>query len=275
MMYNNKLVASLKANGKILREFKDTVYLPFGVEYNILLKNLHNTRAVVNVYIDGDNVVPGGLVLESKQEIELERAIRNGNLNEGNRFKFIERTGAVEQHRGIKLEDGLIRIEFQYEVPQPIINVGNIFSRNDVYWKSMPATFNVNGTLRSVNYGEADTIRSMAAASTATYCAMNNIATASCEVHDGAATMDWMANETGITVPGSKSEQKFRTVTVGALEPTVHSIVLKLLGETAANQAVRQPVTVKHKPRCVTCGKQNKATAKFCQECGTSLEIFA
>ena len=168
MMYNNKLVASLKANGKILREFKDTVYLPFGVEYNILLKNLHNTRAVVNVYIDGDNVVPGGLVLESKQEIELERAIRNGNLNEGNRFKFIERTGAVEQHRGIKLEDGLIRIEFQYEVPQPIINVGNNFSRNDVYWKSMPTTFNVNGTLRSVNYGEADTIRSMAAASTET-----------------------------------------------------------------------------------------------------------
>ena len=38
MMYANKLVASLKANGKILREFKDNVYIPFGSEYSFLLK---------------------------------------------------------------------------------------------------------------------------------------------------------------------------------------------------------------------------------------------
>ena len=28
-------------------------------------------------------------------------------------------------------------------------------------------------------------------------------------------------------------------------------------------------------PKCVTCGKQNKAHAKYCVECGTALEIFA
>ena len=53
-MYNNQLVASLKANGKILREFKDTVYIPFGSEYSFLLKNLNTTRALVNVFIDGE-----------------------------------------------------------------------------------------------------------------------------------------------------------------------------------------------------------------------------
>ena len=110
-MYNQKLIASLKANGKILREYKDTVYCPFGQEYSILLKNLNTVRAVVNVYIDGENVVPGGLVLNAGQEVDLERSIKNGNLTEGNRFKFIERTGAVEQHRGVKLEDGIVRIE--------------------------------------------------------------------------------------------------------------------------------------------------------------------
>jgi hypothetical protein len=50
MMYHQKLVASIKANNKILREFKDTVYVPFASEYSILIKNLNTVRAVVNVY---------------------------------------------------------------------------------------------------------------------------------------------------------------------------------------------------------------------------------
>jgi membrane protease subunit (stomatin/prohibitin family) len=82
-------------------------------------------------------------------------------------------------------------------------------------------------------------------------------------------------NDVGITVPGSKSTQSFTTTTMGVMEPEKHSIVLKLLGETPDNEPVRQAVTVKHKPKCTTCGKQNKATSKFCSECGTSLELFA
>jgi hypothetical protein len=82
-------------------------------------------------------------------------------------------------------------------------------------------------------------------------------------------------NETGITVPGSKSTQSFQTVNVGALETQVHNIVLKLVGDLGDNKPVDKPVTVKHKPKCVTCGKQNRAHAKFCVECGTALEIFA
>ena len=129
MMYNNKLVASIRANGKILREFKDTVYIPFGSEYSILLKNLNTVRALINLYIDGDNVVPGGLVLNAGQEIDQQRAIRNNNLNEGNKFKFIERTGNIEQHRGVKLEDGLIRVEYQFE---------KIFKRQDgIQWNNI------------------------------------------------------------------------------------------------------------------------------------------
>ena len=82
-------------------------------------------------------------------------------------------------------------------------------------------------------------------------------------------------SETGITVAGSKSEQKFSTVSSFTCEPDKHNIILRLLGETAENKTVRQPITVKAKPKCTTCGKQNKATAKFCSDCGTALEIFA
>jgi hypothetical protein len=299
MMYSNKLVASLKANGKILREFKDTVYIPFGSEYSFLLKNLHTQRALVNIYIDGDNIVEGGLVIAAGQEVNLERYIKNGNLTEGNRFKFIERTAAIEEGpRGVKLEDGLVRIEFQYEkpplrvseLPRSIFNhidfnniSGNMGTSQypgvtDKYssWIQASSTSystNVNGAMRGVDFSQNGSATAQAAsAQVDKYCADKGIIS---ELHDGAATMDWCQNEVGITVPGSKSTQKFQTVTMGAMEAEKHSMVIKLLGETPDNKPVLKPVTVERKPECVTCGKKNKAHAKFCTECGTALEIFA
>ena len=273
MMYSNKLVASLKANGKILREFKDTVYIPFGSEYSFLIKNLHTQRAVVNIFVDGDNIVDSGLVVDAGQEVNLERYVKNGNLTEGNRFKFIERTQAVEDGpRGIKLEDGLIRIEFQYEKPYVPPQ------RNNSFWVGAsggmtPTSYNVGGTLRSVDWSKNGEVTAQAASAMVnSYCADNGIANTT-EYHDGAATMDW--NDVGITVPGSKSTQRFQSVTMGAMEAEKHSMVIKLLGETPDNKPVLQPVTVERKPECVTCGKKNRAHAKFCAECGTALEIFA
>lgn len=280
-MYNQKLVASIKSKGKVLREFKDTVYIPFASEYSILLKNLNTTRAVVNVFIDGENVVPGGLVIDPGRTVDLERWVKNGNLSEGNKFKFIERTSTIEDGpRGIKLEDGLVRIEYQFEIPRPIINVAPNWTTTTTTWNGVyasgasGASYNVGGALRSVDFSAGEAMKASATnATTATLNAMNISASGS--MHDGAATMDSYVSDVGITVPGSKSEQKFSTVYVGTLDTTVHNIVLKLVGDLGDNKPVIKPVTVKAKPKCVTCGKQNKAHAKFCSECGTALEIFA
>ena len=297
MMYNQKLVASIKANGKILREFKDQVYIPFGSEYSFLIKNLNTVRAVVNVFVDGEDAVPGGLVIDPGRSVDLERWIKNGNLSEGNKFKFIERTSAIENGpRGIKLEDGLVRIVYQFEIPRPVINLSNtIWKKETTYynqpWYSTTATStgvsgslgdrfsvtasgatysaNVNGAMRGVDFSNGEATRASAAAF------INQVAPQSTELHDGSATMDSYVSDVGITVPGSKSEQRFTETTVGALDPTVYSMVLKLVGDLGFNKPVEKPVTVKAKPKCTTCGKQNKATAKFCSECGTALEIFA
>ena len=273
-MYGNKVAAAIKVNGKVLREFKDTVYIPFGSEYSILVKNLNSVRAVVNIYLDGENVVPGGLVIDPGREVDLERWIKNNNLSEGNRFKFIERTQAIEDGpRGIKLEDGLICIEHQFELPRPIFNTGWITASGSTYATTNTASYNVGGMLRSIDLSKNGEVTAQAAsAAVDKYCADNGIIN-KMESHDGMATMDW--NDVGITVPGSKSEQKFQTVTMGALESQTHTMVIKLLGELANNKPVLKPVTVKAKPQCVTCGHQNKVTAKFCNKCGTALEIYA
>jgi hypothetical protein len=263
MMYGNKLAAAIKVNGKVLREFKDTVYVPFGSEYAITVRNLHTTRAVVSVYIDGDNVVPGGLVLNAGQSIDLERSIRNNNLTEGNRFKFIERTENIENHRGIGVEDGLVRIEYQFEqVYRPVISSPWISASG-----SSGQIYPQGGIMRGYNNSTGE----WAGPAGSVTCSASYDATS---VNSSHALLN-SVSDAGITVPGSKSTQSFSTTYVGALESECHSLVFKLVGDLGQNKPVRKPVTVKHKPKCVTCGKQNKATAKFCAECGTALEIFA
>ena len=280
MMYANRAAVAIKVNGKVLREFKDTVYIPFGSEYSILIKNLNTKRAIFNIFIDGDNIVPNGLVLNAGQEIDLERAIRNNNLNEGNKFKFIERTGDIEEHRGIKLEDGLIRVEYQFEkeYPKPVYSPPYVMGQP--YWEHTPL-------MRSYNSVSADASYQVPKGTTTSGHRHEGVACSSMSLDNMvvgsamnvSASMQSLnavpQNDAGITVPGSKSEQKFKTVSNFALDPEKHSMIIKLLGETEDNKPVVAPVTVKHKPKCVTCGTTNKATAKFCSKCGTALEIFA
>jgi hypothetical protein len=282
MMYESKLAVAIKSNGKVLREFnKDTVYLPFGSEYSIFIKNLNSVRALVKIEIDGQDVTGhGGLVIYGNAEIDLERFIQNGNFEQGNRFKFIERTESIERHRGVGVEDGLIRVEFQFEKPQPVYDWGQIktwykpqypYVPNDP-WGSPQVYY---GTCQSPTIGSP--LRGMSVGGgTSTSCSI----TTSSAYDPQSAQADYTfacnaVNDAGITVPGSISDQKFVTASWFPTEVTKHVMVFKLLGETEKGNTIAKPVTVKAKPKCTTCGRVNKATAKFCVECGTSLQIVA
>ena len=263
-MYNEKMAVAIKSNGSILKEFKDKVYLKFGSEYSIYIKNLNNVRALVKVYIDGTEVTSDGLVINANSEVELERSIVN--LDIGNRFKFIERTDGIEQHRGIKLEDGLVKIEYQFE--KIIINP---LTWSGLYsYDSLAAPSILRDWTNTSYISTSNTIGNTVFGGTGAITTSSNTATAS--VNQMSTSLNY--TETGITVPGSESHQKFTTVASFNVEPTKHCMILHLLGETPDNKPVIKTVTVKSKPKCVTCGKQNKAHAKFCNSCGTSLNIF-
>ena len=99
------------------------------MEYSLLIKNLKSLRVQVKVSIDGTDATEGtSLIINPNSEIELERFIRAGNLEHGNRFKFIERSAAVEDHRGIRPDDGVVRIEYWTETPQPVIRYASCCS---------------------------------------------------------------------------------------------------------------------------------------------------
>lgn len=279
MMYNNKLAIAVKANGKVLREFKDTAFIPFGSEYTLLIKNLNTVRVEVRVDIDGTAATDGtALVIAPNSEVELTRFIKNGNLEQGNRFKFIERTAGVEKHRGVKLEDGLIRVEYQFEEvrPTPPVWPSDHWIKKEVWTREQrmfdnPNRITYRGPLRGFKSPTAVGATLQSSIVNQAMYAANAVNSTSFSTAAASSTPSF--NDVGITVPGSVSDQKFTVAAWFPVETTKHVMVIKLLGETEAGQPIVAPVTVKAKPKCTSCGHVNKAKSKFCSECGTSLEL--
>lgn len=293
MMYSEKLVVAVRANGKVLREHKDLVYVPFGTEYSLLIKNKNSVRALVRVEIDGQDATEGtSLIVPANGSIDLERFIKSGNLEQGNRFKFIERTKKIEDGpRGIGAEDGLIRVEFEFE-RQTIVNnwtndswtrtIGGGILRNGGLYDGGGVTGPYYGSIaRGATIGQvtSDTVTYSANSLQASYS--TGVASATLSTGDvnavpanatETASFQAALNDVGITVPGSISDQRFVTGSWFPTDGVKHVMILKMLGEVEG-KIVEKPVTVKAKPTCTTCGTVNKANAKFCRECGTALSI--
>lgn len=265
MTYCNKFVASVKSNGKILREVDNRVILPFQTEYSILLKNLDSGKASVSISIDGQDVLYGkSLILNPNTTIELERFV--DNLNQGNKFRLTKKTQEISDYRGDKIDDGVVRVAYKFEkYKQEIPNYPNYpnypFYTQVTYCISNPA----NNYASTPNIGHA-TCSSARVNSTSldsntiTLTSLNSGDVLNCSVSSKV--------EDGITVQGSKSEQQFNRGYIGELEEAEYVIILGLKG----SDKIDSPITVKTTFKCPTCGKFSKE--KFCGNCGTNLELY-
>jgi hypothetical protein len=258
MTFQNNFVAVIKTDGKILKEdrrsFAPVVYLPFGSEYSIKLKNLHSRKAQVKVSIDGEDVLNGrSLIIDGNNELELERFIKD-SLDKGNRFKFIEKTQQISDYRGDKIDDGVVRITYQFErYVEPLWYGGVTHIANPTYTKNIFYSSH-SGDLASTRIG-----------SSINCCASNNIGGVL-----NSAVCD--SNKDGITVPGSVSEQQFKQGYIGALENEVHVITLILRGGTGEVLVEKPVIVAKKKIRCKVCGTKSLDTAKFCSNCSAALK---
>lgn len=273
-MYSEKFIVTVKHNGRVLREQGDTVLLPFGCEYTLSFKNLNSLRALVRVEVDGTDATQGtSLIVPANGTVDLERFLKAGNMEQGHRFKFIERTAKIEDGpRGIKAEDGLIRVEFEYEKMAPKVEYETIVKRTyiadpPVIWHGPYYQPTWCSTAASTGGPLPNAVNASHGALRSAVGHLNNISQVSSQ------NFADVEAATGITVPGSISEQKF---SVGAWFPTdgqKHVMVLRLMGQVGETK-VERPVTVKTKVVCDTCGTSNKHGTKFCRECGTSLSLL-
>jgi hypothetical protein len=260
-MIKDKMVVAIKVGGKVLRETKDLVTLPFGSEFTVLVKNLNSRRAKFRLDIDGTDVLGGtDIIANPNSEVELKRFIRHGNMTEGNAFKFIERTQAIEDSpRGIKVDDGVVRVEFWFETVAPEVSIFNKITSE--YWGT-PRSSPPIPSILSYPYitSEVRTCsNSILRGASASVCSTNTASTSLSDV--------------GITVPGSKVNQQFDPVYGFNSEPSSSVIIIRLAGSRAGLE-VTVPDIARTKQKCSTCSHMNKANAKFCNLCGTSLELL-
>jgi hypothetical protein len=235
MMHRNNLVVAVKCNGNVLREHGEKVYLPFGSEYSILIKNLNARKALVDVDIDGREAIKG-LIVHPSSETELERFF-DSDMNKGYKFKFIERTKDVENFRGVRIEDGIIRVSFRYEK--------EIDYFVQPYRTFIPSRYNEY-------YGN------FSGSSDNAYAVSNSI-------------RPFNSNENGITVEGNNSNQQFSYGSIADLEEIETVITLQLFGQTRENQVIHRPVFTKDKLKCNYCGRRWKSNVQFCGNCGARL----
>jgi len=261
MMYHEQFVAVVKVGNRFLREEQVSgeggglpgetrrtgrVRLPFGEEYTILLKNMSTQRAVVDVEIDGSDVLDGTqLVIAPNTELELKGFMKGDRARKA--FKFIQKTEEIQEHRGDDVSDGFIRV--QYALEKPAITWSYTYAPGTWTYTSTPGgTFTCSTTTGPHQVKSAST--------------GGSISCFNCTVP---------ASDEGITVAGSAVDQKFHSTSVGLLEPP-NVIVLELVG-AVGKQRVRKAVTTKTRLACKTCGRRWRSSQKFCGNCGTALDF--
>lgn len=304
MMYNNKLVCSVKVNGKILREKildgNSVVSIPFSSEYSLIFKNLSGRNAVIHTEIDGKdiNAAKQGFYLQAGKTMEIEGFEKDYKTER--KFKFIQKTSETSDFRGDKIDDGMVRVTYQFEreiqeiVKKTIVyeHIEHIHEHHHIlgchcfrcqpYWyyyypphyinTIIPTYENPHITYGNVSSAEINnTLKSKISLET-----KNNIQNCSNESYSSEPKINLIKNSEnlldGITVEGSKSNQSFGYASTRELEENVHSMIILLKGYKEDKTCVIKPVTVDTKKQCPSCGRHYKSNFEYCMKDGTALK---
>ncbi len=119
MVYSNKFVMAILLDGLPVKELANgTVQLPFGCEYSLRFRNKNNVRAVVKIYVDGENVSGNGYIVPANDCVDIKR-----HSEKDCAFKFVslESGDAIEHGKNgpnLDKSKGVIEARFYLEKPQ-------------------------------------------------------------------------------------------------------------------------------------------------------------
>ena len=276
MVYKDGFIAIVACNGKILREAivagEQVVTLPFMSDYSLLLKNKEARRAQVKVEIDGKDVLGGtSLIVAANSEVRLEGFLEGSTVR--NKFRFIRKTQEIVEHRGDRADDGLIRIEFCFEQLKEERADHYHYHYDytpDRYWPYPPVPLCTwKAGIIDCNSSQVVDQPNVVHQTFTDLVPGDQI---SCSFTGSSSqAIDNIGADEGITAPGAFVHQEFNHASIGALESNSHVIIIRLRGTTQSGANIAQPVTVKDKLTCSSCGKKWSSDHKFCGSCGTAL----
>lgn len=238
-MYRKRCVMSVIHNGYPLKEDSGKIFMPFGSDYSIRLKNKHNEACVAKLFIDG--VVTnklGDFIIQPNSSIEIDRFV-DKSLDKGEKFKFVEISNK-EVDDPTSEENGIVRVEFR---------LGEKIT-NDV-WADVHQYF-----YNTYQYPDNNTIKDFYASDTA-----RNIkyTTNSNSVVCGMSANSCSKKSDGATIRGDESKQNFSYGFV-ELSDEVITMELKIAGVVTNNN--------KRDKYCSLCGTNIRSIDRYCFNCG-------
>jgi len=260
-MYSEKLVACIKIDGKVIRENGDTVYLPYGSDYSIYLRNLHTEKCKISITIDDEDVLNNSsIILDAKENVNLKGFLNDNDVK--NSFRFIEKTEQISNHRGDKPEDGLIVITYQFvqKIEFPVKDIHH----HHYYRQPYEKTIHPHQPYQPQPFWYS---------SVGDYTVFDNSLssiTTSCSLEMPVSNQS-MLNESGITVKGKEVEQSFDQIEDKFNWGDEKNLHIYLKGDVN-NRKIKTTRTIKQKIECQTCGTKSKSNAKFCRSCGTFIK---
>ena len=278
MMYSKNFVVVVRVNGRNLREFGSngsecSVLLPFGTEYSISAKNLESRPARMRISIDGEDVLSKNwIIVPAGKEISVD-GFMNSSGKVTNKFRFIQKTEQIVDHRGDRIDDGFISVQWQFEKPKPItVDIHENHYHNDWHWYHPKPYWPSNPWGGPwVTYG-SETVRGLSGDTQVTNCVNSTEPPKSVSSYNIDVSMTSPLPDEGITVKGEDINQQYRTGYIGVLEPNKHTMIIRLKGTSkVAGERVVAPVEVRTKVQCPTCGIMAKSGMKFCSNCGTNI----
>lgn len=258
MAFSNGYAVAVVVDGNVVDERQDGVAaIPFGVEYAIRLINKNGKDALAVVYIDGQRVTDGGLIIRAHTTTNLERP-----TDKSVRFRFASTDSDAAASHGKAGPDvdgskGLIKIEwYPGRTYRPYM--GAFSQRSSLHQDNVMPRGSDFGLMRSKSLiGSHQEQKTSGGIVAPDYGASQSSVT------------DYGALQSGVTVEGGYSDQKFQYVSFDADYSQQTVVLVKLKGYVAEEGVPR--TGTRYCPQCRT--KTKKSSDRFCRHCGENLLI--
>jgi len=193
-----------------------------------------------------------------------------------NKFKFIEKTKQIEDFRGNRIDDSLIRVEFTFEKDEPLIQDVIHHHRHrhvyDYWWWGYPYSHPLQSPWDTFHYDYPEITWNTTGGGTSSASFDINSQDSQINCNYSNSSENNTFNEDGITVKGQEINQQFGQGYTSDLEEQSHVIILKIKGFVFDKKKVEAPLFVNDKLICKICGTSNRSVHKFCSNCGVFLE---
>jgi hypothetical protein len=236
-----------------------TYYLQKGQEFQLELFNPTNNTILAKIFLNGNAISQGGLVLRPGERVFLDRYIDVAK-------KFLFDTYEVENTSEVKkaIEDnGDFKVEFYNEYKPSYFGGYNTFKTNlgGYYNQHITYTNNVDTFLSLDNSIGASSYNTTSINALYNTSSLNKPTTP-----QGPNVRSKKSIETGRVEKGSTSNQKLETVSMSWDYSPFHTVEYKML---PISQKINTTEDINVKRYCTNCGSKLGKGHKFCANCGT------